>query len=1015
MSLVSSHSAQITRQQASSDVIQRAESGRHDYVTFAPSLTSIRRSMFRTIQARATACGVDTTMFVENLLDFLTPPNDSRLLRCAKAVIANQMLVSDIDLAETLNLKLVTNDFIAEPDHEYYYVRSWTMNAATLARVVVQMKENTGVDSNKALAWTENKTFMEARVPGQTTATVAECAVRYVGKCRGPMTPWNRFEADIKERQTGVFAEFVQALGAVDPETLANGVVFEFPRGRIGPDVASEIRDEREQAIIALLGKETLLNQQPGGYFISYVPSSPDIHLFQNLGTSFFKDFAARAQAHPDGIVDEWFSSVTSFAIDHPEEILASVHQYRPESLAVQKRQATPLQVGGHTLLVLVGKDITLEEYGAGVPFLGGFSRAGYIVSNFLARLEAQENAVQNYRLLSSKSQCAFPFVDLWPFPGKHKWLPWIRFLSEYLQTVRPLVTVVFSESVTRVAKANFLHEHGKVSDAFLDEVGVISIQHFPPHAFLTDASVTDIPSGYSTVILPLLHPGMDKYADQPRPLREVLDLQTQIVVYVAHQAMQITVTHPNAERDALVQEIWKACRVDGTSMDENYRKLRTRLHMAKGVLRAYWDAKRRPSSVLAARAGCVTEAERARRSEAASETMLRCEKATGLPRSPARSAQTRSLWKLQLPTLMIHLTPTHDDAAKKAEWFKWADDLPNGTFFYASALNLSAPRRDQNVRNAMTEFAPDDATDDSWMDNADLRQAALSAVGERLTTALLAKKPDFFHPDQQRNRRLQAFQDEPIYAHTENLEGREVIIRANGRMVLRWTDPDDHRNLTFLLWVPASVLPLTDENKRTVHFMEHGIALHDENGTPIYRDGYSLQEGVFKASDFFSHSQGRDLEKMWRSHKQLPEPPTTAELATPSHGDIVSTAGAETAISVPPSAHQAPLPPGREPFKAESRAKMRTFYEQGGPIVYNDGIWLMREFLNETYPTGGTFAVADPVIFRKVESCVPSFRTFLEKHPAHPYTRHWQNWLLSDKLPKTTRHINANIRFLRL
>ncbi|KAJ3008130.1 hypothetical protein HKX48_008762, partial [Thoreauomyces humboldtii] len=54
------------------------------------------------------------------------------------------------------------------------------MDAATLARVVDHMKENTSMDFNKALAWTENKTFLEARVPGQTSATVAECAVRYV-------------------------------------------------------------------------------------------------------------------------------------------------------------------------------------------------------------------------------------------------------------------------------------------------------------------------------------------------------------------------------------------------------------------------------------------------------------------------------------------------------------------------------------------------------------------------------------------------------------------------------------------------------------------------------------------------------------------------------------------------------------------------------------------------------------------------------------------------------------------
>ncbi|KAI9104791.1 hypothetical protein DFS34DRAFT_691025 [Phlyctochytrium arcticum] len=283
---------------------------------------------------------------------------------------------------------------------------------------------------------------------------------------------------------------------------------------------------------------------------------------------------------------------------------------------------------------------------------------------------------------------------------------------------------------------------------------------------FFAESEQTSRPIGLSFIMIPHLDPGYDKYGQQPVQLRRVYDLTWHLSIYILNQALVLAAQTP-ADHDTLVKALYEQSKQDLQRYQDNLR------------------ATRGPRSLPE-----FTPQVRALMSEQSKERMIRGQQAAGAPRSPERNLQVQSLWKMQLPDVMLHLPP--DTTDRESVWKRWALGLPTGTFYYASSLNRTQFIRptaglSQSVMNAIRMFRPQNVAvnNDRWMSDPSLVKEALLAKGRNMASLLA---PGFFSSEQQRQRRLNALRGS-LYEFHAKLEGRQVAIQAKGTMELRWKD----------------------------------------------------------------------------------------------------------------------------------------------------------------------------------------------------------------------------------
>lgn len=536
-------------------------------------------------------------------------------------------------------------------------------------------------------------------------------------------------------------------------------------------------------------------------------------------------------------------------------------------------------------------------------------------------------------------------------------------------------MTVTFSRLVGSCAKANFYHPYGlKAGDDLLDHVGIPRLQHFSDRSWLDDRSLAPQAQALTIVVMHY-DPGFDKYLSQPVELRAVLDLAWYMTLYVADRLIR-RIRHAeergrSIDRRELIDSVYLECsRNEGDIASKNpaLMDLYRRLDEAKAALRRWYT---RGRELRKYRLPTVyTEEMRRIRADGAVERYRQSPHAEGLLRSAERQQQIRRLYKLRMADMFIHIPWEERD-----RWMEWALSRPKGTSFAASAL-ASAPKPDP-VANALQMFAPEGATDRSWMDDPNQLQRVLAAKGAHLKTFL---PPDFFSSEKQSERVRRRFATNPLYQFTRILNGREVIIQANGDMILRWKAPAalvkgaaEDQDITLKIRLPKSAVPLKEGDKRSVQFLAHGIGVIDENQRPLSRPGYSASEGLMRSADFILHQESQLLQALWNSERRVVAPSRRLIQQT-----LADTLGGRTRRASETEA-------GRKLFKQQSSEKTLAAFR---PIRRNDSIWLLQQWLSATYPQGGTFAIVDAVEFPDENSMVPSFTAFLNQHLDHPWVR---------------------------
>jgi len=180
-----------------------------------------------------------------------------------------------------------------------------------------------------------------------------------------------------------VLAAFTQTILNNYPDLFANCELHEILGATIPnlPPTDDGIRDDRERVVIALFDRN--------------VPKQSDHRLFTSFNTNFFDTFARMVETDEmtryemRHKVSEWVGNVETYALEHPVETSTNVYPLTESYVKdVIKTQAMTATIKDMSLVVLFGKDVTLEDFIGENTFFSGTSRAGKMTIDMLARVQ---------------------------------------------------------------------------------------------------------------------------------------------------------------------------------------------------------------------------------------------------------------------------------------------------------------------------------------------------------------------------------------------------------------------------------------------------------------------------------------------------------------------------------------------------------------------------------------------------------------------------------------------------
>ncbi|USW55082.1 hypothetical protein Slin15195_G084010 [Septoria linicola] len=462
-----------------------------------------RRHVFDIVVERLRSSNMNVAAVSEYALRFLLPQSANPAAKSDwHRLLEYPMLLPDINLKALLHMK--TSDANSPPHtpcSTVYYVRSLPITVRVLLQVIQVLQER-------------NYKFDELdhwqRMVSHITGLDVTVYLRYIGMS-SKVSPWQRHATDLVQRTNEVYGIFMQILAEIDTMAVTACSVYSFPSAATkalrAPDgsllpVDTSMIDIKESSLIALFGKPTLLNRQPGGYHTSYEPEDKDLVLFHNLHTSGFKGLeqlvdSARAvdyvgsdyqpiQDSTRSIVNRWMRDVCQFGRGHDVELGTDAIPVTDEMEVTWAKQATPATVHGHVLLLFIGDYCPLEAILNPANFWDQPARAVMYLKNTLSRYLALEKdstspqVVWNAALIMQLAEAGLlPWVD-YQYTPKRRPLreESAELLRQNLSALRPLIVPTFEGNVCMIVRNNFVGIY-REKGVLLGMVGRPEIQYF--------------------------------------------------------------------------------------------------------------------------------------------------------------------------------------------------------------------------------------------------------------------------------------------------------------------------------------------------------------------------------------------------------------------------------------------------------------------------------------------------------------------------------------------------------
>lgn len=413
-----------------------------------------------------------------NLLQLLLPTSKTNLASWQKLLIS-PMLVTDAELQSMFVLRKCKSSTTPplDPNQVTFYVRSMALQVHEL-NTIIEYLESNGVSLRKAAAW---RAVMERLTPSSVIF------LRYVGQTT--KSAYSRHSGDLTSKQKTEAISVFQAIRLLYPEIIDEINVFQFVKGTLPVYIPQvyDLSDLREQAAIALFDLKTLLNSQPGGKKLQYVPTHlEDIEImFNSLAVRPINRFDIHTTPCSQSVLDDlatYVETVQQYANDNPQTTGTHSSSFTNDYRAAVLKQITPvtIQKTSYTPFIMMGQDPTLEMFQGGKTILQTDSIVKHLLIQTFDMLGRREGKAAGItKALFGRHR--LPFVDFFPWPKKSPRdmdvvLDRMRF---YLQVTDPLVVVTFGEQVSSVARGDFVHPHGLRKGTLQNHIGQLVIRNY--------------------------------------------------------------------------------------------------------------------------------------------------------------------------------------------------------------------------------------------------------------------------------------------------------------------------------------------------------------------------------------------------------------------------------------------------------------------------------------------------------------------------------------------------------
>ncbi|OAP53778.1 hypothetical protein AYL99_12021 [Fonsecaea erecta] len=460
---------------------------------------------------------------------------------------------------------------------------------------------------------------------------------------------------------------------------------------RFGSNVSTKssarITDSFERFLIALFGSSSLLNTQPGGRRLDFIPSRTELALLSNSSTAVMQKISESVLTNANEHIKLRLSAIAETICDWvrdevPENKLTEANLQHVKTHYV--KQASSDLLHGFCISAIVGDTVTEQAIRENTGFFDGDSATQELLRSYLGECVDCETDFASKHLDDLLRLVSFANVFNWRHKASRKAdLNAKRMLHSYLGTVEPLLTITLSER----SLSNCLPSPSR---NLIREVGNARI-----------VSVGNAPQSTSTIILPQHHPGYDARTDQSPKYRRLYFL-CWIHVWVYMDAILTVLTSmrpPNLtlHRYELCQKIM-ACaeaRLDAVQFKNALRKakeeftehseLRNRLRMQSTDAKKKSSEKKRGFSESTGHPDLESWLAHIAEKSSYLKRLRHLSSTLANPRSRDRIKWAENKWKDRESDLKREF-PT----SSRRDWISFAVDLPTG---YYTAVCIDASK----------------------------------------------------------------------------------------------------------------------------------------------------------------------------------------------------------------------------------------------------------------------------------------------------------------------------------
>ena len=835
----------------------------------------LRTKVFHTIKDRLHKIGVRVSTLEEQELCWCLP-KDGASASDWEALLTQPLNVTNPQLSRMFSLKQSESTADKPPEGStIFYVRTFSFYVSELMHLLEHLIEK-GEGSDKPYRW-----ISELQGMGDVEDDDQTVFLRYVGMSDSKAA-WKRFRDDLRIRSAnpgrqGFAHRFYHACLDLYPDVIGTALIQEFSDANIQFQT-DQTRNFREQTLIALFGPEFLLNSQHGGRGHRFEPNTDDEKQFRSLQTSTAQRFHSQLEnvskeTHAD--ILRYAQHVQDYANNHPQTTGAGKHTFQDALRKVMEDQCMPAFVKGrgHSILVTVGLEFSLDAYLNPVPFYtGGIGTRDLVVEilDSLAKWETTLHA-EPTSVAHMAERHFLPFINLfsWAKSDDRDQAAAAGHVREYLQAAKPLVALTFGQKVSSIAVGAFHYENGIQERQLMDNVGSIFLSKY-------DEKSTEAADQNCIIVVPVPHPGANAYGSGFQPaFHRVLYKAISIAWLAADQVMALSSQSPPGQstREFCRQVVRAVRQKTGSGTDWGRR-----LQEDKDELSKIWKTTRSWASNVrreaieeaptndtkqkklryrtdfeAHRSALQTASVRWRFAREELAMVMACARASSAPNSSERNAQANRLVSLSLAPLQKSIS--------EMDLWKWVKTVPTGKQYYFAMNDVDAQLED--IPNLLSIFLLEelDADKDPWKEDA----AAVNEASEEVQAwieksiiknfatyqdavvhapsvlaTLMAQKQELLA----KFLRDQTIEEGRAEVYTGMINGKPACILPTRKfneatnLHLYWTESDGKVHKLEDLPVPRACTPLFPDDKRFIFFTRDGLDIRDEKGQSLGASG---------------------------------------------------------------------------------------------------------------------------------------------------------------------------------